>query len=56
MTARTLAQRQQDLRDRRESLGLKRREIYAHDEDWPRIQKIADRLKRKRESQRPHIL
>ena len=31
-------------RDNREVLGIKRRELAAHDEDWPKIKALADRL------------
>jgi hypothetical protein len=30
-------------------LGLKRRELYAHDNDWPKLQELAAKLQRKRE-------
>lgn len=52
MTAKTTSQRIQALRKRLDELGLKRRELYAHDEDWPAIQALAVKLQRKREHKR----
>ena len=49
LAAKTTTQRVIALRAEREALGLKRREVYAHDDDWPAIKKLADRLQRKRE-------
>lgn len=46
--AKTTAQRVEDLRERREELGLKRRELYAHDDDWAQIVKLAMRLQMRR--------
>jgi hypothetical protein len=36
------------LRERAGKLGLKRREIYAHDLDWPVIKALAIKLKNNR--------
>ena len=36
------------LRQERETLGLKRRELYATNAEWPQIQAFADKLARKR--------
>ena len=33
--AKTVTERVQKLRDEATTLGLKRRELYAHPEDWP---------------------
>jgi hypothetical protein len=44
----TTAERVDELRERREALGLKRRELYAHDDDWAQIVKLAMRLQMKR--------
>lgn len=49
MPAKTPSQRVEALRKRRDELGLKRRELYAHDEDWPKLQELAAKLQRKRE-------
>lgn len=49
MTTKTTSQRVEALRKRRDELGLKRRELYAHDEDWPKLQELAAKLQRKRE-------
>ena len=47
--AKTTSQRVEKLRQEREALGLKRRELYAHDDDWPKLQELAAKLQRKRE-------
>ncbi len=44
----TTTERGRELRERREALGLKRRELYAHDDDWAQIVKLAMRLQMKR--------
>lgn len=49
MQAKTPSKRVEALRKRRDELGLKRRELYAHDEDWPKLQELAAKLQRKRE-------
>lgn len=45
----TTTERVEKLRQERETLGLRRRELYAHDEDWPKLQELAAKLQRKRE-------
>lgn len=50
--AKTTAERVAALRAARDALGLKRREVYAHDDDWPAIQALAVKLQRKRERKR----
>lgn len=35
-------------RERQRRAGLKRRELLAHDDDWPSIKTLAERLKAKR--------
>jgi len=35
-------------RERQRRAGLKRRELLAHDEDWPKIRQLAEQLKAKR--------
>jgi len=52
MQAKTTSERVEKLRQERLELGLKRREVYAHDEDWPKIQELAAKLQRKREAKR----
>lgn len=47
--AKTTAERVEKLRQEREALGLRRRELYAHDDDWPKLQELAAKLQRKRE-------
>jgi hypothetical protein len=37
------------LRERAAAHGLKRREIYAHEEDWPAIKVLAEKLQKRRE-------
>jgi hypothetical protein len=44
----TTTERVDELRERREALGLKRRELYAHDDDWAQLAKLAMRLQMKR--------
>ena len=41
--------RTEKLREARLSLGLKRREVYAHDDDWPELRELAKRLRQARE-------
>ena len=47
--AKTTSERVEKLRQERADLGLKRRELYAHDDDWPKLQELAAKLQRKRE-------
>ena len=47
--AKTTSERVEKLRKEREALGLKRREMYAHDDDWPKLQELAAKLQRRRE-------
>ena len=47
--AKTTAERVAALRAARDALGLRRRELYAHDDDWPKLQELAAKLQRKRE-------
>lgn len=46
--AKTTAERVQAMREAREALGLKRRELYAHEADWPAVKALAARLAKKR--------
>jgi hypothetical protein len=46
--AKTTAERVAALRAARDALGLRRRELYAHDEDWAQIVKLAMRLQMRR--------
>ena len=47
--AKTTSERVEKLRQERQALGLRRRELYAHDDDWPKLQALAAKLQRKRE-------
>ena len=47
----TTSERVAALRAVRESQGLKRREVYAHDDDWPKIKVLAEALKCRRVKQ-----
>lgn len=47
--AKTTTERVEKLRQEREDLGLRRRELYAHDDDWQKLQDLAAKLQRKRE-------
>ena len=49
VTPKTTSERVEKLRQEREALGLRRRELYAHDDDWPKLQELAAKLQRKRE-------
>ena len=44
----TVSERVCALRAAREAKGLKRREVYAHADDWPKIKVLAEELKRMR--------
>lgn len=46
--AKTTAERVDKLRKDRAALGLKRKEAYVHDDDWPELLKLAKRLERRR--------
>lgn len=46
--AKTATQRVDKLRAAREQQFLKRRELYAHIDDWPAIKALAAKLQRKR--------
>jgi hypothetical protein len=46
--AKTTGERVAKLRADRDSLGLKRLELYAHPEDWKAIKALAEKLQRKR--------
>lgn len=49
LAAKTVAERVQALRMRREALGLTRLEVYVHPDDHEAIKAYADRLRVKRE-------
>ncbi len=49
MTAKTVSQRVQALRQRREALGLTRIELYAYPADHESIKNYAAQLQRRRE-------
>ncbi len=49
MTAKTSTERAAEVRARRDELGIKRREIYAHDDDWPALRERAAKMVDKRE-------
>lgn len=44
----TTTERVDKLRKERTALGLKRKEVYVHDDDWPELLKLAKRLERRR--------
>lgn len=46
--AKTTSERVQAMRSARDALGLKRLELYAHPDDWPKIKALAEKLQRKR--------
>jgi hypothetical protein len=49
MNAKTPTERVQELRQRREALGLTRLELYVHPDDHEAIKALAAKLQRKRE-------
>jgi hypothetical protein len=48
LAPKTTTERVAKLRAARDALGLKRRELYAHDDDWPAIKALAEKLQRRR--------
>jgi len=48
----TTTERVAKLRADREALGLKRSELYAHDDDWPAIKALAEKLQRRRRAKK----
>ena len=48
IAAKTATERVQKLRDEAAARGLKRREVYAHPDDWPAIKALAEKLSRRR--------
>jgi len=52
MPAKTVAERQQALRDARRSLGLKEvRNLWCHPEDEPKVREFVEKLQRARTRQ-----
>ena len=48
LPAKTTSERVDKLRKDRAALGLKRKEVCVHDDDWPELLKLAKRLERRR--------
>ena len=46
VTPKTTSERVEKLRQEREALGLRRRELYAHDDDWPKLQELRSEERR----------
>ena len=46
--AKTASERVGAMRKVRQDLGLKRRELYVHDDDWPQIAALAIKLQMRR--------
>lgn len=46
--AKTVSERVDKLRQKRADLGLKRKEIYVNDEDWPEVLRFVAKLARNR--------
>ena len=44
----TSTQRVDKMRKEREALGIKRRDVYVHDEDWPLVRQYARKLQKRR--------
>lgn len=49
LAPKTARERVEKLRAERDAAGLRRRELYAHDDDWPKLQELAAKLQRTRE-------
>jgi hypothetical protein len=47
-TAKTTSERVDKMRKERAALGLKRKEVYVHDDDWPQVLALAEKLQRRR--------
>ena len=47
--AKTSTERVTALRAARDSLGLRRLELYAHPDDWPAIKALAEKLQKRRD-------
>ena len=47
-TAKSPSERVAKLRASCDAQGLRRRELYAHPDDWPAIKALADRLAKRR--------
>jgi hypothetical protein len=47
--AKTSGERVDKLRKERAASGLKRKEVYVHDDDWSQMLALAKKLQRKRE-------
>ena len=50
--AKTTSERVAKLRADRDALGLKRKEVYVHPDDWTAIKTLAERQQRKRAKDR----
>jgi hypothetical protein len=48
LAPKTASERVEKLRNEREALGLKRRELYVHDDEWPKLQELAAKINRRR--------
>ena len=48
LAPKTVGERVDKLRKDAAALGLRRKEVYAHDEDWPAIKTLAEKLHRRR--------
>lgn len=45
--AKTTSERVDKLRQTRADLGLKRKEVYVHDDDWPEVLRFVEKLARR---------
>ena len=46
----TPTERKQAERERKRALGLVRRDVYAHPDDWPKLKALEQKLRAKRET------
>jgi hypothetical protein len=46
--AKSSSERQKDLRTRKKEMGLVRRDVFAHPDDWPEIRNLEKKLQNKR--------
>ena len=45
---RTAAQRQRARRERLARAGLRQRQVFVHDDDWPQVRELVERLRKAR--------
>lgn len=48
----SVAERKRAERERKKKLGLVRRDVWAHEDDWPQIRDFEKKLQKKRENKK----